>query len=496
MRHAYIKGKQFAEDMYNVVNSSTFTTTALVWNPEQKGGHLHCLLGARGATFNVTLDPAYTPAEGDIIKITVTKNDFYAANITLTLDGVYPFVVDESNSPVTFIAKRDEYLGTVEWHELDMRYNSRDEASASAFGELRTTSLNCSYGDTGVPSCSHARQTYVKRLDSGFWVACVQGWGGSSIYSSSLFYGAKYGNQLRQISHATAGTGQLPWTVRTVIYANSRILVLGDSYGVPTDNGGYTYSITQSGGCSYLTKFAFGGVGFDKHACAPSVNGARVLCASRGSAVGIWYSDDYGVTWTQVLTTDATPVNVLVTQYYMYYSNANGIYRSSLGAVNSWTQVLAWSSGGAHKGGLLRSFASQSGQQGLSALGDGRWWFSPDNGSTWTGGWYGPYVNAFYTGVEIGAIYPNSGWGEGEGQIAYTRDFLFRTMQYSCNVGYGHENASFDSYYTTAWESGYSGVYLVGGSDASDAFYQDSAYLGQHVTCTASWFPWSANLMQ
>jgi len=485
MRHKYIRSSQYSHDPHGHVQSSEWTIEPVTWNPKKQGGYFHAILNWRGASIELTLDPAYSPYEGDVITIVVTKNDFHAGNVHL--GSPFYRVITEDSGPVSFMYKRSQYGGALEWCLIGMGADTRERASACAYAHLVRETVNCCF--TSAPSnARYCRQTYAKRLTTGHCLVNLSAWGGSGIQAGYLFMGAPNSGQLTEIGHGNeSSAGTCPWNVRgTWMNSDSSLMyVVGDPVDEVSTNGIYVYNTSSSIYAFQRIIVPSGGLGYIP--CPPSVSGGKVLVGTRNGAVGILYSSDYGETWTKVCTTDVSPEYLLVTSYYMYYGNSTGVYRSVLGAVDSWTQVIS----GVCKG-LCVGMGSSSGAQGIVANIDGRLWWSPTNGNvgSWTGGWIGLY-GIHNTGPELFGYYePGS---NGSTQVKYTLDYAGREFSgfHSFKVNVGRASL-FDSWFATkfTFEFGYNGYYLVQGGDHTEGFYNASTY-PYNVPACIEYFPLS-----
>lgn len=467
MEHSFIRAQRWSHEVYNYTQP-TGSDALVTWNPPKNGGHLHAVLDGNGSRLQVVLDPSYVPVEGDMLTLTVTKRTIEYGNV-LFLSQTW----DHLNTPVTFMAKRS-YLGSpIEWVLKEQRPDTLDLATSRAFSHLHVEALNCNNPNTVLLGARYSRQSYGKRLSGGNYIVNISCWGGSGIFASYLYMGVTNSTMLRIIGSATDDTGQVPYVVRTAWISGNNLYVAGDAF---LSGMGRLYVYTRSSNTfQYQRNIS---LGFDKHACPPARSGGRVLMATKGGAVGIRYSADYGETWATVLATDESPKRLHVNTQYMYYGNATGLYRAPLGS-STWTLVLA--------GNCDAICAGLGTDASVSVLSNNAVRTSHDNGASWSAPAWSGFVGLYGLGAQLMGHYGPA--ADGAAEVKWSRDDLGRDFHGSLPVKLGVSGASlFDTYYYTNFETGEDGLYLVEGVSANEVFYQQEDM--SNVTAHVKYFSW------
>lgn len=448
-----------SHEPYNVFNAVNLTTNAVSWNPRVQGGHLHAVLSGYGSNVNVTLDGAYTPAEGDILRITVT-------NTTLR-PGVVRFqnhTFDEDNTPVDFIYKRDQLGGGSSWVLFRRPTGRRMDAASRAFSHDLEIHRTLAWGVVS-PSTSINRQSYSIRLfDGSSWVGRTR----VNSSDSSIFYGSP---SSRTLTYCGVG----PYVPRRIWSGvGGAYYVAGDSFTAGTSTSVFKHTGVNGAGVAIALPN-----NFHRNSCPIAVNGQHVLMCSAGTATGMFYSSDYGETWTRVNSASTFATRLHVTSNYMYYGASGGVWRSALGAVNSWTQVLTLPG---TCDTLTSNLGNIPGEDGLIAgtSASGGMYWSLDSGDNWTVGGGAGYRWGHNAsgGVIVSMLVTNAFNAE----LQWTTDYTLNDWNLGATIETGPgESVSLDPNFGFNFQNGLSGTYLISPEPQSDSL-QD-----EYVTMD-SWF--------
>ncbi len=431
---------------YVVTAPGDYTKYAVTWNPKTQGGNILVVFSGKNSSVSLTLDPGYTPVNGDMLKINVRDMNAGASSVLFNYVAYM-----EGYTPVTLVYRT--YESGPAWVVVSAPPSSRYLSAAHSFkGLSRFTKQTPVISGSGTAIC---RVTFACQLEDGSHVVSKRDDNGVSY----TYYGESRATVLKQISTTEA---RAAWKEPSS----------GDLYFIVNQRAGATgvasYSVDGGG---YGTVTAHNNAGnTDKLACPVARSGSRVLFGTADHSQVLSYSVDYGTNWTQIAAPYAgiAYTALLIGGNYLYAGGGGGVWRTPIGTPGVWTHVE-------NTMGMCSTLCPGlatpgSGQDsilvgGLSGAGGATFRWSVDSGTTWTDG-YGGLNYARNTGNEIVAFGPVTGTQMAD--VYWCVDPHCASFQYATTIPFQWDARIDGDMYGFDASMGYDGLFLCGPEASAD----------------------------